>query len=498
MKRVAVIDLGSNSVRLVIFEVLPKGFRVLDDMKESVRLEEGLDDSQNLSEASMNKAILTLRMFQSVCFAYGAFIIAVATAAMRKANNRTELMKRIEKETGIKIRLISGEEEAYFDYLGVINSIEVTDGVIMDIGGGSTELILFEGKKIKEAVSLPFGSIDLTKRFKLAEPVQPEYENSLNSFLQNAFKNIPWIEKEIKGPLIGVGGIIRNIGKIDRRRKAYPIDIAHNYEVALGDICEIYHAVKNLPTKDRSMIDGLSSDRADIFVGANAAVKVFMESTGIKKLITSGYGLREGLVFHYQYNLPRGQTSVLDSSLENIMRIYQVDSRHGNHVYMLYSKLYSALKDVHLIQEDLTRVNKAAALLHDIGINVRFYDHHEHTFYLILNTGLNGLSHRELVLSAHIAASHRIKKFKLSLDEYRNMLNKGDKMLARKAGVILQIANSFDRSLDGKVKNLHCQVNKNSVIIRLESNNNNELEKKDALCAAENFKKVFRKELIIM
>jgi exopolyphosphatase/guanosine-5'-triphosphate,3'-diphosphate pyrophosphatase len=499
MKKTAVIDLGSNSVRLVIFEVWPKGFSVIDDMKESVRLEEGLDDLQNLSKSSMDKAIQTLKMFRSVCLAYGASLIAVATAAVRKANNREVFIRRIEKETGIKVRLISGEEEAYFDYLGVVNGVEVTDGVIMDIGGGSTELILIEDKKLKDAVSLPFGSIDLTNKFNLAEQVRTENETGLNRFLTEAFQKIGWAEKGVKGPLIGVGGTIRNIGKIDRRRKSYPLDLAHNYQMTREDVSEIYQSVKNTQPRDRKYVEGLSADRADIFVGANAAVKIFMEVCGMTRLITSGYGLREGLIFHDLGNdyISLGQANVLDASLENTLNLYQVDLQHAYHVYGLYGKLFSVLRDVHGITEDMSRINKTAALLHDIGINIRFYDHHEHTFYLMLHAGLVGLSHRELILSAYIAASHRAKKFRFSLEEYRTLLNKGDKLLARKAGLILQIANSFDRSLDGKVKDLHCQVEKNSVTIRPEADENCEMEKKDAILAAENFQKIFNKELVI-
>lgn len=498
MEKVAVIDLGSNSVRLVIFEVTSKGFKVIDDMKETVRLGEGLEESQKLSPWSMEKAILTLKMFRSVCFSYRASLIAVATAAMRKAGNSPEFLQRIKEETGIELRIISGEEEAYLDYIGVINSIDVTDGVIMDIGGGSTELVQFADKQLIEAVSLPFGSLDLTRKFRLAEQVELANELGLSNFLEQAFRKVPWAGKAINGPLIGIGGIIRNIGKIDRKRKKYPLDIAHNYSVDFQDINEIYDIVKNRQLPDRYSIEGLSQERTDIFVGASAAVKIFMEMSGIKKMITSGYGLREGLVYQHIGMLPPVKEDVLDASLDNIMHMYQVDTRHAYHVHTLYQKLFRLLQEVHGIEEDLTRINKTAALLHDIGVNIRFYDHHEHTFYLILNTGITGLSHRELLLSAYIAASHRTKKFKAPLDEYKGVLNKGDKILVRKAGIILQIANSLDRSMVGKIKDIDCLVESGKVTIRLTAEDNCELEKKDALCAADNFKKIFERELVIL
>ncbi len=125
--------------------------------------------------------------------------------------------------------------------------------------------------------------------------------------------------------------------------------------------------------------------------------------------------------------------NVLDASLENIMDIYRINKQHGYHVYKLYNKLFEELSEVHGIKEDMTRINKTAALLHDIGVNIRFYNHHEHTFYMILNAGITGLSHRELILSACIAASHRLKRFKFVLDDYKAILKKGDRLIVKKA-----------------------------------------------------------------
>ncbi len=497
MEKVAVIDIGSNSIRLVVFEVSSKGFNVIDEMKATVRLGDGLGADGRLQAASMDKAIEALKRFAVVSHVYGASVSAVATAASRKAVNGLEFMERIKSETGIEVRLIKGEEEAELDYLGAIHSLDINDGLMMDIGGGSTELVLIRERQAVQRISLPFGSLDLARRFELVQTVSPEKAEELVKFLKQSFAEIPWLKGCGKGPLIGIGGVIRNIGKIDRKKKQYPLDLAHGYVMNYDDVRQMYDFVEGKNLAERKLIEGLASERADIFVGANAAVKILMEYTKTEELLISGYGIREGVI--YQRILEKYKLNdVLDDSLENLMDLYQVNYRHAFHVYHLYSQLFAQLQKLHGIEENFTKINKAAALLHDIGLAIRFYDHHEHTYYLILNAGLVGLSHRELVLSAHIAASHRLKKFKLATDEYKMILKKEEKLLIRKAGILLQLANSLDRSLIGKISAVNCDIKEDKVIIKTVSDESCLLEISEAMQAAAVFEKIFNKSLQIV
>ncbi|ADY54520.1 Ppx/GppA phosphatase [Syntrophobotulus glycolicus DSM 8271] len=498
MKKVAVIDIGSNSMRLVMLEVTANGFKVVDDMKETVRLGRGLQESGMIGEEAMNKAMQTLSLFKGVCEVNHASVLAVATAAVRKARNGADLLERIQKDTSIEVTLISGEEEAGYDFAGVINSIDLSDFVLVDIGGGSIELVLVKGREIKEAVSLAVGSLDLTQRFKLADEVSFGQEEDLLKFLRTAFAKVKWLKKEKPCVLVGVGGIIRNIGKIDRKRKGYLPDIAHNYKLSKNDVAEIYQLLKSKNLLERSSIEGLSKERADIMVGACAVVRELMEYTGIKKLRTSGYGLREGLVFKHYINQGRRFDDVLESSLQTVLDMHHENKEHAYHVYHLYDEIFKELTDVHKINGDFSKINKTAALLHDIGVSIGFYNHHEHTFYMILNAGICGIDHRELVLSAYVAASHRLKKFRFNFEEYQLLLKKEDKEYAQKAGILLQIANSLDRGQVSAIKEVVCEVDKKTVMMRTIKARDAELEIKDAMQAAEMFKKAFGKELVII
>jgi exopolyphosphatase/guanosine-5'-triphosphate,3'-diphosphate pyrophosphatase len=498
MKKVAVIDIGSNSVRLVMLEVTAHGFKVIDDMKETVRLGQGLQETGIIKEEAIDKALQTLSLFKGVCQVNNASVLAVATAAVRKAGNGDVLLERIREETGFDVTLISGEEEAGYDFEGVINSIDLSEFLLMDIGGGSIELVLVSAKKIKEAVSLGFGSLDLTQKFKLADEILPVQEADLLKFLRTAFSEVKWLKKIKACTLVGVGGIVRNIGKIDRKRKGYLPEIAHNYEMSKNDVAEIYQALKSRGLVARNGIEGLSKERSDIMVGACAAVRELMEYTGLKKLRTSGYGLREGLVFHHYINKDRKIIDILDASLQTILEMHHENKRHAYHVYSLYDRIFSELKSVHNICGDFTKINKTAALLHDIGVSIGFYNHHEHTFYMILNAGICGIDHRELVLSAYVAASHRLKKFRVTFEDYNLLLKKEDKEYAQRAGILLQIANSLDRGQVSAIKDVECEVTKKRVTIKTIQQRKAELEIKDAMQAAEVFRKVFGKELVIL
>ena len=221
MKNVAVIDIGSNSIKLVLVRVRnDNAFKIIYELKETVRLGKGMTEKPVLREDRMKIALQTLKMFKNLCDATDTKkIIAVATAAVRNANNQEEFLQRVKKETDLSVRVLSGSEEGYFDYWGVVNSIEKDDGLIMDIGGGSVELIWMENRQIKDSVSLPFGALDLTQQFDLYDEADKDQIKDLEKYLEKAYKEVSWLSEVEEMDLIGVGGTIRNIAKIDKRKK---------------------------------------------------------------------------------------------------------------------------------------------------------------------------------------------------------------------------------------------------------------------------------------
>lgn len=499
MKRLGIIDIGSNSVRLVVVELGGEcSYRVFDELKETVRLGDDLDLTGELNEKRIDKAIKALKMFKNLCDAVQVEeVIAVATAAVRKATNRDLFLTRVQAEVGFSIRVLSGEEEAHFAFWGVINSIDFTDGLVMDIGGGSTELIWVQNRQIHQSVSLPFGAITLTERFELSRAISEEQESTLRTYLIDHYHSIPWL-KEIHHPLlIGVGGTFRNLGKIDRARKHYPLETTHNYRMASQDLIALYHNLRGKTAGQRKKIAGLSKDRADIILGATAAIAILVEMLEATEIAVSGSGIREGLIFDYLL----GDTltaDVLDFSINNIMTKFHLNKKHASHICHLTQSLFDQLTILHRIENSqVSRLIKTAALLHDCGTQIRYYNHHEHSFYIILNSAINGLTHRELLMSAYIAALHR-KDPVVNLARYDLLLDKADQEVIQKIGILLRIAESLDRGMTGIVQEVHCEIVEDTVTIRTISEGDPELAIYNAMTAAKQFEKIYGKRLVMI
>ncbi len=507
MKNIAILDIGSNSVRLVLVKINKStysySFKIFDELKETIRLGEDLDESGKLKPKKIDKAIHTLKMLKNLCEKLKIDeIIPVATAAVRKATNQQEFLNRVENEVDLKIRVLSGQEEAFYAYYGVINSMDITDGLIMDIGGGSTELIQVKDRQIINSISLPFGAITLTQSFNIKGVLNDNEVKNMNDFFYKTFQEIPWLNSQTHTQLIGVGGTFRNIGKIHRHQTEYPLEITHNYQLKNNDIHQIYNLVRSKKPNQRRKIKGLSKSRADIFPGAMAAISTLVEFCNLTNISISGSGIREGLIYNYllsntSEDVKKPVDNVLDFSISNIISKSNFDQRHPEHVYKLTQTLFNQLKNLHHIEKDVDSIIKTASMLHDIGIDIRFYNHHEHSFYMILNSGINGLSHKNLLLSAMIAASHRKNKFKINLSKYKNLIDKEDIDRIQKLGVLLRLAESLDRSRTGIIKDIQRNITDITVEIQLISLEKPELEFNYALAVKNDFEEVFSKELII-
>ena len=366
-----------------------------------------------------------------------------------------------------------------------------------------------ENRKIKENVSLPFGALSLTQRFDLYNKITANQEQNLKNYLIKFFKNISWLEDIDINRLIGVGGTIRNIAKIDQRQKDYPLDILHYYQMTGKEVVDVFDLVKNKNLQQRKNISGLSKKRADIFIGASAIVSVLMEILNIEDMLISGKGIREGLIYHHLYDEKEPVADVLDFSIQNTIQNFNLNLNHAEHVYQLTSSLYKQLEELFSFEEknfngNISKIIKTASLLHDSGHDINYYDHHEHTFYIMLNSGINGLTHRELLISAYIAASHRhtkysLRKYNLNRKTFRQVISKDgiDKEVIRKIGILLEIAESLDRNMNGIVKEINCEITDGSVEIQTFSKGDVELEINDALETSSGFKKLYDRELII-
>ncbi len=503
MEKIGIIDLGSNTARLVIVDMFADGhYMVVDELKESVRLGQDMDRDGFLKPQRIAETIRTLKMFKRLCDARGVErIIAVGTAAVRRAKNQRSFLDEIQVSCNITIRVLSEEEEAFLVYRGVINSMDIPKGLILEIGGGSTKIIYYNRRNVLNYASLPFGAVTLTDLF--ANDTTPEEAaKHIEEFFTEHLKKLPWLsEIDPETQMIGVGGSFRNLFKISKLICKYPLDMAHNYKIAVEDFEGTYNMLKALDVEKRKKIKGLSPARADIMPAAMAIIKSFVSYMKIETFTIGGSGLREGLMVNQALpiTVEKPISDVLTYSLDRLIKYYGCDSKHIEHVLSLSVQLFKQLRVLHKFSRQYLKVLKIAASLHDCGERVKYYGHAKHSWYMILNSNISGATHREIVLAAFVAGCHNREEVPLSeWQKYKDIVLEEDLDAVKKLGVLLRIAESLDRTHCGMVTGLNCDVLGDSVIMKTVVAGDAALEIRDAAAANPEFKRAFKKNLEIL
>ncbi|OJV64562.1 MAG: hypothetical protein BGO41_13215 [Clostridiales bacterium 38-18] len=501
-KTIAIIDLGSNSIRMNIIGINEYGgYSIFDQASEMVRLSEGMGTALILREEPMRRTIEALKYFkQLIKLNDTKEVYALATAAVRMAKNKEAFLSLVKEEVGLEFKVLTGKEEAYYDYLGVVNSMELKTALLLDIGGGSTEIIYMVDRVLKESISLPFGSVTLTEKFADQKSKKKRIEAS-TKFIQDHYDKLKWLDQVKNIPIIGLGGVIRTIGKIDRDRNGYPIENMHNYKLHDSEIERLFDLILNTEEKDLDKISGISKKRADIITLGLLPFKCLFERVDAPEVRISGSGLRDG-VFYEKYfpsvGMPIILEDVLIQSKQNMMRRFEVNEKHARQVQSLALGLYEGLKSLLNEGPSDIKVLSTAALLHDIGIHIEYYDHHVHGFYLILNGRLEGLTNTERISVAYLVGSHREAGIKAKMTDFEGLLSKSELNRLGQLVVIMNLAEHLDRAENGVVKTISVEIFKDEVVLHLEGEGTFELEKKSVMRFTERFEKQFSKRLTVI
>ncbi|GLX69585.1 Ppx/GppA phosphatase family protein [Paenibacillus glycanilyticus] len=448
-QRIGIIDIGSNSVRLVVYERTASGaHRVIDGGKRPARLAERVDDNGYLREEAITELLGTLNHFTMIC-AHNrtGHIRAVATAAIRNASNRSEILETIKSETGLTIELLSGEDEASYGFLGMINAMDVQDGFLVDIGGGSTEVSLFRGRELVHSVSFPFGCVSLNRKYAVKGMLTDEGLRSIESLVIEAVKQVPWITKSPSLPLIGVGGTARAMGKIHQAVHKYPFTQTHNYPMTGADADSLFQELFHTPLDKRRKTPGLSKDRVDVIVPGIAVLRTLFRLLKTSHYRICGAGLRDGLFHATRFPGRPVHQDVLGFSLKNLSALHPAaPKQHVMQVNRLALQLYDELRPVHLLPNRAKVLLDAASTLFRIGASIDYYEYAKHSFYLIVNSHLNGLAHREILMIAAIASYKSKNRTRQQLFEYKELLSESDLDTIYRLGILLQLAAALDRS----------------------------------------------------
>ena len=390
----AVIDVGSNSVRLLVGrELSPVAFEVIDEERFDARLGEGQQGGV-LSHAGIERGLAAMRSVSQVASSFGpAHITAAGTEALRRAPNAGDFIAEVRAQTGLSIRILSAEEEAFASFLGTVNSTTLCDGAIVDIGGGSLELIRVRERRLAAATSAPLGAIYASERYFAHDPPTQKEVRALRKAVRQEL-----VVRDPEPALYGVGGAVRNLARIVRLRRRYPLRRLHGLAITRGELRRLVRDLLAVPSEERRRIPGVSANRADILPAAAVVIEEVMSLVGASALHVSGQGLREGLVWQQL----RGEGAILPhvraASITGLARANGIDELVAEPVVAIAARLFEATQDLHgLVPADLELLLDAARLA-GIGMHVDYYNRDRHAEYLVHSGDLHGFTHREIVL----------------------------------------------------------------------------------------------------
>ena len=486
-KIVGFIDIGTNSVRLLVVRINPnRSYTVLSQEKEVVRLGEGEFRDQMLTPVAIFRGVTVVKKFAELSRAYGAEeIIAVATSAAREAKNQIELLNRLRDEAKVDVSVISGKEEARLIYLGVASGVHIRDrkALFIDIGGGSTEVIIGDQEQYSYLDSLKLGAIRLSNLF-LPEgakaPVPAESYSKMRKYVRNAVIRTSHRVKEEKLVLaIASSGTAINLAEISNRMNG--ITDPRTMTLRRTQLKKIMAMLCSLTLDDRRKVPGINPERADIIIGGGAILETLMDEFGLEEVTVSDRGLRDGLLAEY---LSEGgdQTykdmSVRERSVLQLGRSCDLDELHADRVKGYALSLFDTgfRQGLHNLGDWERELLGYAAYLHDIGDFISFNNHHMHSHYIIRNAELLGFDQREILIMADLARFHR-KKIPRKKDPDLDDLDEHSQKVVILLSSLLRIAESLDRSHTGLVKQTEfLNVQKGSAVIAIHSDEDVQLE----------------------
>jgi len=486
----AAIDVGTNAVRLELARPDAEGsLETLHQERDPIRPGEGVFTSGEMPEETADRLLSTLRRYAALCRRHKARVRAVATSAMRDAKNREEIVQRVRDEAGLNLEVVSGKEEARLICLGVLHRKPPNArSLLVDIGGGSTEVVLATGERPDDLWSLALGSVRLTEMFDAAGKVTPKQLRLMRSYVEEHLrKAIPERLPHLPRVALGSSGTINAV-----------VGYAASEGTGHASMRQLTHAVETLaemtPERRRKRFD---PRRADIIVAGATVLERVARHLGVETVTGVNRGLRDGLLVDllYRQDTTREDHSLADAAVSMGRRLL-FDEKHARQVASLALTLFDELAALHQLPLSCRPYLETAALLHDVGNAVSYERHHKHTYYLIHNGDIPGLADRERELVARVARYHQRSPPELNHSGMEG-LSTTEARLVRKLATLLRVANALDSSHHQPVKELRAVNGRDAVSLHFKSRQPVDLEVWTVERETALFRRVFGKRLTL-
>ena len=501
-KRLAAMDIGTNSIRCIVVEADHMGgYKVLDDEKSTVRLGEDLSRTGMISLQASARALEAVGRFKKLFAGLKVRAVeAIATSAMRRAGNGQELLDALSMTLGHQIRIISGVEEAELAMISAQRhfDMEYKRYAVYDIGGGSLEITTALGNHIEECYSLDLGAVVMTEQFLRHDPPRPGDLQKLQQHVRAELKKQLGRARVQLHTLIGSGGTTTALGAMVMNTHGKSYTSIHGYEVLRSEVVHLLAMLVRKSPAERRVVPGLNADRSDIIVAGVVVVEELMRFFGANQLLVNERGIREGLIIKAMekhglipaVSVPR---SWRESALE-FVRSCHGDEPHSLHVAQLALSLFDALALPFNLKKSDRKLLEAAAILHDVGYFIAYSSHHKHSYHLIRHAELFGFTPRERELIAQIARYHR-KSLPKRKHEGFQALHQEDQERVGRLGGILRLADGLDRRRSSEVQSLSCEFSGTAVALRLSGSEDMSLEIFGATAKKDLFEKAYGLQL---
>ncbi len=499
-RRIGVIDLGSNTARLVVFECNgTSSYRMVDSVRERVRLAEGLNQDGTLKPAAISRALAAMELFHDFVMAVGLDgLEVIATSAVRDAANREEILGPL-RELGLEPRVLDGHLEAAYGVLAVANTSCVDNAWVIDQGGGSLQLSLMEHRTYQHGEAFQLGTLRLTEAFLASEhtrPVTPaqvrEVENHLEKTLGPALEAL----RQKPYPLVCMGGTVRNLASAAQHQQQYPLNLLHGYRLRQQPLEQLTRLVLQRTVNERQALPGLSTDRADVIGAGAITFRWLLRKSQRKELVISGAGVREGALLRRLLPAPHLIEDVRRFSIGNVASHYPQPVVHTENVVRLALQLFDQLQPLHGLAAADRLLLEAAAGLHDIGMAVSYYRHHRHGAFLLEAAGLDGFEHHEIAMLSLLVRYHR--KSIPSRGAFATLLaGEEDERRLWSLAACLRLAEHLERSRTGRIGDLEFKIADDVATLHLKSKVPPTVEIWEARKDAELFELAFERKLEI-
>ncbi|WP_375472763.1 Ppx/GppA phosphatase family protein [uncultured Nostoc sp.] len=472
---IAAIDLGTNSLHMVVVKIDPTlpAFSIIARDKETVRLGDRNLTTGELKPEIIKKAIAALGRFQEVAKTINAeTIIAVATSAVREAPNGKDFLHTIETELGLSVNLISGQEEARRIYLGVLSGMEFNNQphTIIDIGGGSTELILGDSHQARILTSTKVGAVRLTSELITTDPISNTEFQYLQAYARGMLERsveeiLANLELGESPRLVGTAGTIETLAMIHARENSGVIPSTLNgYEFSFKDLQELVNRLRKLSNSERAEIPGMPEKRPEVILAGAVILQEAMTLLGSESVTVCERSLREGVIVDWMLthglieDKLRYQSSIRERNVLKLADKYHINLEYSDRVAKFAESLFDQTQGtLHHWGTDERQMLWAAAILHNCGHYISHSSHHKHSYYLIRNGELLGYTETEIEIIANIARYHRKSPPKKKHENYQSLLTKQQRQVVSQLSAILRLAVALDRRQIGAIAQVQCE-----------------------------------------